>query len=189
MEVCINWQTRIVQSYCIYLRQKAVLKNKIRKIRGQKRKLNLMYPTSQDLLTGWEHRHKEQHPLPSPEMHTLDLLDQQTSSSNQSWKPQSFLWSPKCYQAYCQPDNRKEKKNPLQKKLWSCPKSKHFKTGSSSRICIVENKWKIVYPLYSVFFDAQSEVESSMTHLLKHFCRKVRLLQLRFSTLCTINII
>lgn len=121
-------------------------------------------------------------------MHTLDLLDQQTSSSNQNWRPQSFLWSPKRYQAYCQPDNRKKKK-PLRKKLWSCPKSKRFKTGSSSRICIVEKKRQIVSPLYSVFFDAQSEVESSMTDLLKHFCWQVRLLQLRFSTLYTINII
>lgn len=43
-------------------------------------------------------------------------------------------------------------------------------TGSLSRICIVEKEWQIVYPLYSIFFDAESEAETYMTDLLKHFC-------------------
>lgn len=139
--------------------------------------------------TGCKHRQKEQHLLPFPEMHTLDLRDQLTSSSNQSWRPQSFLLSPTCYQAYCQPDNRRK----------MTEKPIHFEadqkisilklTGSLSRICIVEKEWQIVYPLYSIFFDAESEAETYMTDLLKHFCWRIHLLQPRFSRLCTINII
>lgn len=159
---------------------------------GQKIKLYFMYPVSQSLpvggiikdKTGWEHRHEEQHHLPFPEMHTLDLLDQLTSSSNQSWRPQSFPWSPKYYQAYCQPDNRRKKtERPLHfeaKQKISISKL----TGSLSRICIVEKAWQTVYPLYLIFFDVLSEEEKS--NLLKHFYRKVYSLQLRFSRLYTL---